>query len=411
MSFAHPNPTVTVVIPVRNAPSYLRSCLQALRRSTLLDYEVIVVDDASTDQTAAVAAAEGAQVIRLPRQSGPGVARNQGAAVAAGRYILFLDSDVCVLPNTLGEIVRSFEADAKVDCVFGSYDTEPRAGNIVSQFRNLLHHFVHQEARTEAGTFWAGLGAIRREIFHQLGGFDPRYTRPQIEDIELGVRYVKAGRCIRLNKNAQATHLKRWTLFGMIRTDILDRGVPWTRLILARGGLPNDLNLKHSQRASVILAYALLGVVLWGGWHSPLILIIALCAGMFLLGIDRWSLTRRIPTALRVLAPVGTFVALVACGYFFSFIWTLTMLGGLAGIVALNYRLYSFFARERHPMFALLVLPLHVCYFLYSGFAFGVGIGLHTLGRLGMAHRLPHTGLAAPTEAVRQGPREPAVVR
>lgn len=382
-------PTISVVIPARNAPAYLRACLQALRRSIYLDYEVIVVDDASSDETAAVAEAAGVQVIRLPNQSGPGEARNQGATAARGQYILFLDSDVCVLPGTLGAIVQTFTEDSKVDCVFGSYDTEPRAGNVVSQFRNLLHHFVHQEANTQAGTFWAGLGAVRRDVFEKLGGFDPRYTRPQIEDIELGVRYVKAGRCIRLNKMAQATHLKRWTLFGMIKTDVCDRAIPWTRLILEQGTAPNDLNLRHSQRLSTIVAFSLLGILIWGSYHAPWILILGLCTGMFVIGIDRWSLTRRVPTTLRILAPIAALGTVVACGYCHSVIWTFAMLGGFAAIVGLNFRLYLFFARERHPLFALFVLPLHVCYFLYSGFAFGIGVGLHTASRMGLAHRIP----------------------
>jgi GT2 family glycosyltransferase len=71
--------------------------------------------------------------------------------------------------------------------VFDSYDDETGEKNFISQYKNLFHHFVHQQSNTEAVTFWAGCGAIRQEIFDKVGGFDTaRYARPSIEDIELG---------------------------------------------------------------------------------------------------------------------------------------------------------------------------------------------------------------------------------
>ena len=67
------------------------------------------------------------------------------------------------------------------------------ANNFVSQYKNLFHHFVHQDASGTATSFWAGCGAIRRDIFLRLGGFNTAYKRPSIEDIELGYRLTRAG--------------------------------------------------------------------------------------------------------------------------------------------------------------------------------------------------------------------------
>lgn len=69
---------ISVIVPVRNDPGHLRSCLESLAASRGADHEVIVVDDASTDDTSAVAAALGARLLRLERQSGPAAARNRG---------------------------------------------------------------------------------------------------------------------------------------------------------------------------------------------------------------------------------------------------------------------------------------------------------------------------------------------
>ena len=122
---------------------------------------------------------------------------------------------------------------------------------MISQYRNLLHHFVHQNGNREASTFWAGCGAIRRSVFEKIGGFDEkRFRRPSIEDIELGYRLRQSGYRILLDKRLQGTHLKGWNLYSLIRTDISCRAMPWSRLILETKKLPDDLNLKLGQRVS-----------------------------------------------------------------------------------------------------------------------------------------------------------------
>ena len=70
-----------------------------------------------------------------------------------------------------------------------------------------------------------------------------------------------------LNKRIQVTHLKRWTLWSIIKTDVFDRGIPWTELMLREGSMPNDLNTKISQRISVVLAYGLLLTLGIGVWQ------------------------------------------------------------------------------------------------------------------------------------------------
>ena len=126
--------------------------------------------------------------------------------------IFFLDADVAIHDDTLSRVVARFEADPGLAALFGSYDDSPTAPDLVSQFRNLLHHYVHQqgefvaEARP-ARTFWTGCGAIRRHVFLDYGGFDPQlYRRPAIEDIELGYRLTRAGCRIQLVRDIQATH-------------------------------------------------------------------------------------------------------------------------------------------------------------------------------------------------------------
>jgi glycosyltransferase involved in cell wall biosynthesis len=347
-----------------------------MQASQFKDYEIIVVDDASTDGTPGVAIELGIHPYLISCQSGPAAARNHGAKNARGEFLFFIDADVCVSPETLGQVVETFSRDPAVDAVFGSYDLQPRAPNFLSQYKNLFHHFVHQEGLEQAATFWSGCGAIRRSVFETMGGFNISYERPCIEDIELGMRLHRAGRKIVLNKQIQVTHLKQWTLWGLLKSDVWDRGVPWTQLILREQNLPNDLNLKISHRVCVVLTYGLLVALAAGAWYFHGLLLLPVIGLLGIVVVDYWSVKKKAPTTMKVLTVLMLLGALVAMSYYFK-LWLLLALAFLLGIVLINLRFYIFFMRERGPFFALFVVPLHIFYYLYSGLAFAIGAWLH----------------------------------
>jgi glycosyltransferase involved in cell wall biosynthesis len=327
-------PPLSVVIPVRNGGRDFERCLRGLRVSTFAYYELIVVDDASADGSGDLAAAFGARVLRHEQARGPAASRNEGAQAATAPVVFFLDADVVLQPDALGKALARFEAEPDLAALFGSYDDRPSAPGLVSQFRNLLHHYVHQqgafvaEARP-AHTFWTGCGAIRRDAFFALGGFDPKlYRKPAIEDIELGYRLTRAGYRIALVRDIQATHLKRWTFGSMVRTDIFQRGVPWMILLLRSHVKETDLNVSRAQRASV----AATGLALLAAAAAP------------------WF-----PAALAIV---------LAC---------------LLLIVCLNIHFYQFLARCRGRLFALRAFPLHLTYFTCCGLSVALAMGLRLL--------------------------------
>ncbi len=234
--------TIRVIVPATDGPPTLGRCVDAIRNSTDPPEELVVVTE--------------------PSGAGPAAARNAGARDAAAEILVFVDADVVVHPDALGRIRAAFERDPSLDGVFGSYDDQPGADGSVSAFRNLLHHHVHQQAAGPAETFWAGLGGIRREAFADVGGYDEaQFSRASIEDVELGMRLVDGGARIALDPEIQGTHLKRWTLLGMLRTDFADRGVPWMGLLLRTRQIPSHLNLGWSHRlsalASLLAAFAI----------------------------------------------------------------------------------------------------------------------------------------------------------
>ncbi|NNF38887.1 MAG: glycosyltransferase [Gemmatimonadetes bacterium] len=253
-------------MPVLNGMSLLPQSVAALEGSDIDPtlWRLLVVDDGSTDGTADWVREQGHDVVTVAGGPlGPGAARNLGAARAEGDLLLFVDADVCVHPDALRRFLRRFDREPRLGAAFGAYDARPTAPGFVSQYRNLYHRYVHLRGAGDAETFWAGCGAVRREVFASVGGFDiERFPRPQIEDIELGYRIRDAGWRIALDPDIQSTHLKRWTFWSMVRTDLFDRGVPWMRLLLAEPR-PESLNVGAAERlrtAGVGVAFGLFAV-------------------------------------------------------------------------------------------------------------------------------------------------------
>lgn len=314
-------------MPVYNGGEAFRQCLMSLAALKPPPMEIIAVSDGDTDGSWQMAKQFGAQVIRLPTTSGgPAYPRNIGALQAKGEYLFFVDADVCVHPNALRQVAETFHRYPDLIALMGSYDDAPAEKNFLSQYKNLFHHYVHQNAQKEASTFWGACGAIRRDIFLEIGGFDEKYRRPSIEDIELGYRLKKAGHQIQLCKDIHVKHLKRWDICSMLKADFFYRAIPWTELILRDRRFTNDLNIRHSERLCVVLTYGLVGALMGAVWWVPLLAVAALI---------------------------------------------------MVSLVIINAPLYRFFLNKRGIRFALQSIPWHWLYYLYSGLAFAIGLARH----------------------------------
>lgn len=343
-------PLLTVIVPAFRSAPVLRTCLAAILASDLPrdEFELIVVDDCSNDDTADAAGAFADSVLSTvagPR--GPAAARNSGAIAAHGTILVFIDSDVVVSPTTLSGIVRRFQQHADLSAVFGVYDDAPSDAGLVSQYRNLVHRYVHLQHAGDATTFWAGCGAVRRAAFLATGGFDDRrYSRPQIEDIDFGYRLTANGFRIMLAPELTGKHLKRWTLGAMLRTDLRDRAIPWMHLLIEQRAIGNrgPLNLARSEKLYTILA--------------------AVVAVSLVLAV--WSRA-----------------------------WLWLTVVSFAIIVAGNSKLLAWFGHLRGPWFALRVIPLRFLYYLVGGAGAAWAIATHR----SLQVRPTRTELRASTDA------------
>ncbi len=332
---------VSVIIPVHNGGDSFRRCLSSLAKTTPPPSEIIVVADGDTDGSWLLAKEFNAKVLRINARGGPAQARNLGAKAAQGDILFFVDADVVVYPDTISQVASTFSREPDLAALIGSYDDAPGATNFLSQYRNLLHHYVHQTGCEEASTFWGACGAIRRQVFLSLGGFDESYRQPSIEDIELGYRLKQAGYRIRLCKDLQVKHLKRWEMGSLLKADFFYRALPWTELILRDRQLINDLNLQVSSRVSVMLVFGLLSALFAAWWWSGFLIVAAVLS---------------------------------------------------LSLLVINAPVYRFFMRQRGLLFAFQVIPWHWLYYFYSGLAFAIGTARYQFRRL----RSSKTSVSAP---------------
>lgn len=252
------------VIPATDTPLTLDRCLKAIASADEGPDELVVVDS--------------------PSNLSAGAARNAGVARSTADVIVFVDADVEVHPDVFVRLRERF-SDSDLTAVHGSYDDRPDHPSVVSTFRNLLHHHVHTSNAGRVQSFWTGLGAVRRDAFDAVGGFDTdRYQHPSIEDIELGHRLAAKGGELLLDPEIRGTHLKRWTLRSMLHTDFARRAVPWLTLQLRSRRLSSSLNLGWRHRLSALACgMVVLAALVTNAWLgvASFVLLLALNASFY----------------------------------------------------------------------------------------------------------------------------------
>ena len=257
------NPAATkrfaVIVPAYNASGTIVDCLEAILSSTRKPDEVIVYHDGLTDNINRIALAPNVRVItNSGAPAGPARGRNAGSRESTCDVLIFVDADVIVARDAFGLLLDELDNDAQICAAFGSYDQAPRVLRSAALYANLRHHWVHQSGEREAVTFWAGLGAVRREAFWAVGGFDEGPGIYKIEDIELGTKLKRERGRIRLVPEALGTHCKDWTIAQLWRTDIFYRAVPWARLLASGACVGGYLNGATRERWLALFAYLVL---------------------------------------------------------------------------------------------------------------------------------------------------------
>ena len=328
----HPESTrnalrLSVVIPAFNSSASLDASIRAVVRAAGPDDEIILADDGSTDHCVENLDPDllaHITVITSPTNIGRGPVRNLGAKSATGDVLVFVDSDVAIEQSALERFRAAFTANPERAAVIGAYDDHPHDTGRVSQYRNLLHHHTHHTHGSFASHFWTGIGAVRRDVFDEVGGLDTGKWAREIEDVEFGHRIIDAGYAIEVMPDICGTHYKSFTLRSMIRLDLRHRAIPWSHLMIA-----------SRFRSDPFVT-------------SPPQILSALTVAVVLLGL--------------VITPFFPIAGVVA-------------LAGFLAFLVVNARLWQMLAKRRGFSFALLSVPLHFTHTAISGFGFVIAIG------------------------------------
>lgn len=267
------HPSLSIVVPARDVADTLSDVLCAILASSLPrnSYELIVVDDASEDSTATIAARHADKVVRLNgRSQGAAYARNRGVELAKGEIVAFVDADVLVQPDTLPRMLSTLAEHPTIDAVSAVHDSMPRARNFVSQYWNLLLRFGEQRHLDENAHFPSGCGAVRRTVLLAAGMFDEwRFPTASLEAVELGQRLRGSGHRLVLIPELEITRLKRWTLGAVCgetwqRSTLLSRSLGYQR---TRASAPSEVVFTLSR--SLIPGLGLLGSLIFVAAFLP----------------------------------------------------------------------------------------------------------------------------------------------
>jgi glycosyltransferase involved in cell wall biosynthesis len=301
-----PDPLVSVVIPNYNYARALGLCLGALRTQTYPNVEIIVADDCSTDDSVAVAESFGVRVVSTPANGGPAVARNVGAAHARGEILFFVDSDVAAKPEAVANAVALLQSDPELGAVCGNYDPVPLIrDSLLEEYRCLQQSYwlIADEGRIT--TLYTALLAMRAEVFAEIGPFNPRLR--ETENADYGYRLAQKYQIL------------------------LDPAV--------RGVHDHDHDLRELLRK--VFTRAML--------HIPMYVSKPAFPGGLRSGPRAWGSVAALLAVLTLVLPA-----------FLGAIWLLAPLGFLAASIGCDWAMYRFVAKERHPVFLVYFVSMHV---------------------------------------------------
>ena len=283
--------SVSVIIPAYNAARTLPQTLAALNAAQPSPLEVIVADDGSTDETAQIARAANARVVRLEKNTGAAAAKNRGAENARGDILFFTDADI-VPPRDAIACIQNAMQDTRADGIVGLLDENIPHKNWASQFKNLWMNFTYARfvGAERIGLFYTSAAVMRRDVFLKLGGFDENYRGASIaEDTEFGQRAWGQGITIRLVPELRVMHLKAYTAANVLREDF-KRAYALTLMRLRKRGEPFFTSVPMFYQLAVPTIYLTVLCALVALFGQNVLLAIVACALLFIFFVLNFSL-------------------------------------------------------------------------------------------------------------------------
>jgi len=249
------NSLISVIIPNRNGAGTIRRCLEAVCSSSYDNYEVIVVDDASEDESVDIIREFPCTLVQIDNHSGAACARNRGALRSSGDILFFIDADCLVREDTLALVNYALQSGG-TDIIGGTYTMIPADPGFFSTFQSIFVHYSETKRLSDPDYVATHAMAIRAETFRASGGFREDFL-PIIEDVEFSHRLKKAGYRLAVWPGLEVRHIFNFTLAGSLR-NAFRKSLYWTMYSLGNRDILADSGTASAGLKTNVAVWALL---------------------------------------------------------------------------------------------------------------------------------------------------------
>ncbi len=315
---------ISVIIPNYNGSNTIGKCLETAFASDYGNFEVVVVDDCSTDNSVEIIRQYPCRLVRLDRHTGAGAARNSGANNSKGELLFFTDAD-CLLQKDALACANQAACEHAGTVIGGTYTPLPFDPDFFSTFQSLFIHYSETKKR-EPDYIATHAMAIDRKIFISSGGFRKDFF-PILEDVEFCHRLRRSGARLLMKPGVEVTHIFRFTLFRSLR-NAFRKSMYWTAysflnkdLFADSGTASSELKINVASFVLLVLFALLFSVRNQAGWLAPVPFLFA--ANLFSSG-----------GLLRLFYRAKGLRFMVIGGFYYTMVYPLPVIaGGLVGIV------------------------------------------------------------------------------
>ncbi|MBU0951906.1 MAG: glycosyltransferase [Elusimicrobia bacterium] len=210
------NLLVSIIIPAYNQAKTLQQCIEAINSSNYKNYEIIAVNPGSTDNTAEILKNFSINTVCIRNKTLPGETRNNGAKIAKGEVLFFIDADVIITEKTVGHIAGQIASNTESAGISLIYSKTTPNNDFYSQYQNLFIHYRLIQLPEYTITPTTSCLAVRKSVFNEIHGFN--INMESYEDFEFGYRvFIKNNKKFITDKNEQVIHLKRFTFKTLLK--------------------------------------------------------------------------------------------------------------------------------------------------------------------------------------------------
>jgi glycosyltransferase involved in cell wall biosynthesis len=281
------NDMISVIIPNRNSATTIGKCLAAVQASQHADFEIIVVDDSSEDDSIGVIQRHPCKLVRLERHEGAARARNAGVSHSRGRILFFTDADCLLQPDTLTLAARALALEGSNAIIGGTYTPAPYDRRFFSRFQSIFINHLETRHAPAADYIATHALAMDASVFRSHRGF-AEDVRPILEDVEFSHRLRRAGCRLVMNPAIRVQHVFNYSLIRSLR-NAYTKSLYWTDYAIGNRDLLADSGTASAGLKLNVLVFAG-NVALLSGFamtENMMLLVLAALALAFDLFVNR----------------------------------------------------------------------------------------------------------------------------